>query len=268
MIPSIRLAMKKVTNQDMADSIDQPHWIAGVKPSDELLAMSGTQVLEYECRQQPGKLRELIAAYSSNDQIRKQLRYACDVAGSTAAPVIFIGMGGSLCASIARPHICRQTEGWHLPSMRVSGCTTHTVYGKMPRLSVLVTSSGESAELVALMKQGTQARSPSSATTPPVSAGNWQTTACPSSPGPEYGNATKTYTNSTAAGIILAAEILGRAWQADADRAAAVMENSIDEIFSMRHSIEDSAVAQLISKSSAGAGHSVRHGWAHSLYVR
>src|ERR1700743_3263274 len=85
----------------MAETADRPRWISGVKPSDELLAMNGVQVLEYECRQQPGKLRELISAYKSNDEIRRQLRFARDIAGSTTAPVIFIGMGGSLCASIA-----------------------------------------------------------------------------------------------------------------------------------------------------------------------
>ena len=78
MIPSIRLT-EEVANQDMAETVDQPRWIAGVKPSDELLAMNGIQVLEYECRQQPGKLRELIAAYKSDDEIRASasLRARC-----------------------------------------------------------------------------------------------------------------------------------------------------------------------------------------------
>jgi glutamine---fructose-6-phosphate transaminase (isomerizing) len=230
---------KKVTNRDMADSVDQPHWIAGVKPSDELLAMSGTQVLEYECRQQPGKLRELIAAYSSNDQIRKQLRYACDVAGSTAAPVIFIGMGGSLCASIAATtHL--QANG-RLAFAVDAGEWLHYAHGvwKDAGLSVLVTSSGESAELVALMKQGTQGPLALICNNPASICWQLAEHRLPILAGPEYGNATKTYTNSTAAGIILAAEILDRAWQADADHAAAVMENSIDEIFAMRHSIEE-----------------------------
>ena len=40
--------------------------------------------------------------------------------------------------------------------------------------------------------------------------------------GPEYGNATKTYTNATAAAIILASEIVSLPWQREAERAAEV----------------------------------------------
>jgi glucosamine--fructose-6-phosphate aminotransferase (isomerizing) len=48
--------------ESMTEKSEQPRWIAGVEPSKELLAMNGTQILEYECRDQPTKLRELIAA--------------------------------------------------------------------------------------------------------------------------------------------------------------------------------------------------------------
>ena len=118
----------------MAETGDQPRWIAGVKPSDEVLAMNGTQVLEYECRQQPVKLRELIAAYKSDGEIRGQLRYAAEVAASTTAPVIFIGMGGSLCASISRDHASAgKRKIWRSPWMQASGCTMPGMYGRMLR---------------------------------------------------------------------------------------------------------------------------------------
>src|SRR5246127_5326202 len=223
----------------MAEIVDQPHWIAGVKPSDELLAMNGTQIFEYECRQQPGKLRELIAAYGSEDEIRGQLRYAHDIAGSTAAPVIFIGMGGSLCASIAATaHLQANAR---LAFAVDAGEWLHYAHGvwKDAALSVLLTTSGESAELVTLIKEGTGGPLALICNNPASTCWQLAKHRLPILAGPEYGNATKTYTNSTAAGIILAAEILGRAWQADAEHAAAVMENSIDRIFSMRHSMEE-----------------------------
>ena len=56
--------------------------------------------------------------------------------------------------------------------------------------------------------------------------------------GPEYGNATKTYTNATAAAIILASEMLQQPWTQDAEHAAAVFESHLDPIFSMRGELE------------------------------
>jgi glucosamine--fructose-6-phosphate aminotransferase (isomerizing) len=56
--------------------------------------------------------------------------------------------------------------------------------------------------------------------------------------GPEYGNATKTYTNATAASIILASEMLGLGWQDDAERAADIFEASLDPIFALRGEFE------------------------------
>lgn len=251
----------------MAEITDQPHWIAGVKPSDELLAMNGIQVLEYECRQQPGKLRELIAAYKSDDEIRRQLRYAHDIAGNSRAPVIFIGMGGSLCASIAATtHL--QANGRSAFAVD-AGEWLHYARGvwKDAALSVLVTTSGESAELVALMKEGTGGPLALLCNNPASICWQLAKHRLPILAGPEYGNATKTYTNSTAAGIILAAEIVGRAWQTDADQAARVMENSIDKIFPMRHSIEEfcrgAANLEIIGRGGAfGAA------WMGALTIR
>ena len=58
----------------MTEKIELPRWIGGIEPPRELLAMNGAQILEYECREQPGKLRELIAAYSDDQEIREELR--------------------------------------------------------------------------------------------------------------------------------------------------------------------------------------------------
>jgi glucosamine--fructose-6-phosphate aminotransferase (isomerizing) len=56
--------------------------------------------------------------------------------------------------------------------------------------------------------------------------------------GPEYGNATKTYTNAAAAAAIAASEMLGLAWKKDADRALAVLESHLDGIFAQRSEID------------------------------
>jgi glutamine---fructose-6-phosphate transaminase (isomerizing) len=246
---------------------DQPRWIAGVKPSEQVLAMNGTQILEYECRQQPSGLRELIAVYKNSGDIRRQLRYARETAANGTAPVIFIGIGGSLCSSIsAATHL--QANG-RLAFAGDAGEWLHYARDiwKDAALSVLTTASGESAELVAFMKQGTGGplllicNNPSS---PCWQLGEHR---LPILAGPEYGNATKSYTNSTAAGIILASEILEREWRADADHAATVLENSIDRIFEMRHSMEEfcrgAANLEVIGRGSAfGAA------WMGALTIR
>jgi glucosamine--fructose-6-phosphate aminotransferase (isomerizing) len=56
--------------------------------------------------------------------------------------------------------------------------------------------------------------------------------------GPEYGNATKTYTNATAASIILASEILDRPWKEDAERAAEMFAANLDPVFALRGDLE------------------------------
>ena len=251
----------------MAETGDQPRWIAGVKPSNKVLAMNGAQVLEYECRQQPERLRELIAAYKSNDDIRRQLRYAQEVATGSAAPVLFIGMGGSLCASIsAVTHL--QANG-RLAFAVDAGEWLHYARDvwKDAALSVLVTASGESAELVALIKQGTGGPLALLCNNPASPCWQLAQHRLPILAGPEYGNATKTYTNSAVAGIILAAEMLGRAWQADADHAAAVIANSINPIFQMRASMEEfcrgAANLEIIGRGGAfGAA------WMGALTIR
>lgn len=251
----------------MAETGNQPRWIAGVKPSDEVLAMNGTQILEYECRQQPGKLRELIAAYKTSGDIRRELGYARDVAAGSTGPVIFIGMGGSLCSSIAASTYL-QSHG-RLAFAVDAGEWLHYASDvwKAAALSVLVTASGESAELVAFMKRGTGGPLALLCNNPASPCWQLAEHRLPVLAGPEYGNATKTYTNSTAAGIILAAEIVGREWQADADHAAAVMENSIERIFRMRSSLEEfcrgAANLEIIGRGGAfGAA------WMGALTIR
>lgn len=223
----------------MPEQREQPRWIAGVEPSKELLAMNGTQILEYECREQPAKLTQLIAAYKSDEEIHAQLRRMHDIAAKSTAPVIFIGMGGSLCSSVSAS-IHLQANGRSAFSVD-AGEWLHYARDvwKDAALSMLVTTSGESAELVEFMKQSTGSPIGLICNNPTSPCWMLAELRLPILAGPEYGNATKTYTNSTAAGIILASEILGRPWRADADRVAAVLADNLDRIFAMREEMEE-----------------------------
>jgi glutamine---fructose-6-phosphate transaminase (isomerizing) len=104
---------------------------------------------------------------------------------------------------------------------------------------VLLTASGESAELVELMKTGM--------TRPMGLICNNKASTCwrlaknrlPVLAGPEYGNATKTYTNTAAAAILLASEMLERPWQGDAEHVAEIYATSLDRVFAQRKNMEE-----------------------------
>src|ERR1700741_615574 len=79
-------------------SQQKPRWIAGVEPPKELLSATGTQILEFECREQPARLHELIHAYHGDPAIRVELEKLRQAAQKTG-PVLFLGMGASFCSS-------------------------------------------------------------------------------------------------------------------------------------------------------------------------
>jgi len=123
-------------------------------------------------------------------------------------------------------------------------------------VSILVTTSGESAELVQLCKEN--------AGKPVALLCNNQESTCWSSAqiklpilaGPEYGNATKTYTNATAACIALASHMIGRAWREDARRVLDVYSDDLSRIFGQRSELENfSRGAANIEVIGRGAAH-------------
>lgn len=217
---------------------ESPKWIAGIEPPKELLSASGTQILELECRQQPQRLRELIQAYREDEDIRTQFRKLREKAQERGT-VLFIGMGASFCSSISGS-ICLQSHG--RPAFSVdAGEWLH--YGRPvwddPVLSVLLTTSGESAELVEIAKQSKNNPLTLICNNPASTCWNLADVKLPILAGPEYGNATKTYTNSTAASIILAHEILDLPWQKDAEHAAEIFSRNLDPIFAIRGELEE-----------------------------
>lgn len=225
---------RKMPETNMA----QPRWIGGVEPRPELLTATGTEVLEIECREQPQKLSALIQAYSRDTEIRAALAKLRGLS-RRQGPVLFIGMGASYCSSFSGS-VLLQTHG--RPSFSVdAGEWLH--YAQSVRadaaVSVLLTTSGESAELVELMRTGSD--QPLGLISNNAASTCWSLTEnrLPVMAGPEYGNATKTYTNSAAAAIILASEMLERPWQAEAERVAEIYANSLDRIFAGRRGLEE-----------------------------
>jgi glucosamine--fructose-6-phosphate aminotransferase (isomerizing) len=123
---------------------------------------------------------------------------------------------------------------------------------------VLLTASGESAELVELFNAaGDRALG--------LICNNTNSTCwriaqyrLPVLAGPEYGNATKTYTNTAAASIVLASEMLELPWQEDAERAVEVYASSLDRIFAERGPLEafcrDAANIEIIGRGAGYGG--------------
>ena len=209
---------------------DAPRWIGGVEPPPELLRATGIEIMELECRQQPRLLRGLLRTYATDPEVRG----LCAAPG----PVLFLGMGASLCScysgvvaltAMGRPAFAVDAGEWLHYGTRT---------WDQAALSVLVTASGESAELVELVKAAGER--PLALICNNQASPCWQMTKrrLPVLAGPEYGNATKTYTNSTAAAIILAGEILGHDWRPDAEAAADAFSSSLDRIFAMRGELE------------------------------
>jgi len=234
-----------------------PRWIGGIEPPSELLNANGAQILELECREQPARLRALIAAYRHEAGLQARLESFRELA-ARPGPVLFIGMGASFCSSISGS-VLLQSHG--RPSFSLdAGEWLH--YGAPvwtdAALSVLLTTSGESAELVELLRRF--------ADQPVGLICNNSESTCwhlvkqrlPILAGPEYGNATKTYTNATAAAIILASEILGRTWLKDAEDAAEAFAQDLDRIFSIRGELAQfcrgAANIEIIGRGAAYGG--------------
>jgi glutamine---fructose-6-phosphate transaminase (isomerizing) len=219
------------------NSKEAPRWVGGIEPAKELLTATGIQILEIECREQPERLRQLITAYAGDPAIRaelKKLRKLADKKG----PVLFIGMGASYCSSISGS-ILLQSHG--RPSFSVdAGEWLHyaTSVWDDAALSILLTTSGESAELVELFKRGGDRGLGLICNNPASTCWHLAKNKLPILAGPEYGNATKTYTNATAAAIIAASEIAGRPWKQDAEHAAEIFSTHLDPIFAMRSDLE------------------------------
>ena len=177
-------------------------------------------------------------AYAADPAIRAAFGQLREAENAGRGPVLFIGMGASLCSSVSGA-VFLQTHG--RPSFVVdAGEWLH--YGAAvrndPALSILLTTSGESAELVELFKRGASGLLALISNNSASTCWKLAESKLPILAGPEYGNATKTYTNATAASIIAAAEILGLPWEKDAEKSVEIFSTNLERIFDQRGYLE------------------------------
>jgi glutamine---fructose-6-phosphate transaminase (isomerizing) len=238
-------------------NLQEPRWIAGIEPSKELLAASGTQILEIECREQPYRLRDLIHAYRDDPALRAQLQNFRDAAAKNGL-ILFVGMGASYCSSMSGS-VLLQTHG--RPSFTAdAGEWLHYARPVWDNaaLTVLLTTSGESAELVELLKSAGDKALGLVCNNAASTCWKLAKNKLPILAGPEYGNATKTYTNATAASIILASELLGLPWEEDAQHAADIFAANLDPVFALRGELEafcrGAANIEIIGRGAAYGG--------------
>jgi glucosamine--fructose-6-phosphate aminotransferase (isomerizing) len=232
-------------------------WVGGVEPAKELLTATGTQILEIECRQQPERLRRLLTDYAKDAVIQAELDAFRTLAEKTG-PVLWIGMGASYCSSISGS-ILLQSHG--RPSFPVDAGEWLNYSSPVwhdAALSILLTTSGESAELVELFQRGPNRALGLICNNPASTCWHLAGHKLPILAGPEYGNATKTYTNATAAAIVLASAIVGRPWQQEAAQAAEVFSTHLDPIFALRGELEmfcrGAANIEVIGRGAAYGG--------------
>ena len=231
-------------------------WIGGVEPPAELRGRSMTSIYEVECREQPERLAQLLRAYQDDSAIRKELDNLREMSRASG-PILFVGMGASHCSSITGVSYL-QSGGRSSFAVDAGEWLHYSDTWDQAALSLLLTTSGESAELVQLCRKG--ARKPIALLCNNDKSTCWSVVQnkLPILAGPEYGNATKTYTNATAACIVLASHILGRAWQENAGHVVESYSHSLDLVFQQRNTMEEfcrgAANIEVIGRGPAHGG--------------
>lgn len=212
-------------------------WIGGVEPPAELRGRDMIAIYEMECRQQPEKLAQLFHAYQSEPAIRKELD-ALRAMSHSPGPILLIGMGASYCSSIAGASYL-QSAARSSFAVDASEWLHYSSAWDQAALSLLVTTSGESAELVRLCEKGAQ--KPLALLCDNSHSACWSLVRnkLPILAGPEYGNATKTYTNATAACILLASHISDRSWHEQSARVVESYSRSLELVFAQRGKMEE-----------------------------
>jgi glucosamine--fructose-6-phosphate aminotransferase (isomerizing) len=196
------------------------------------------EIFRAECLEQPARLAEVFRAYSADREIRAELE-RLKKSVSSSQPLVWLGMGASYCSAISgatrfslagRPAFCVEASEW----LHFAFSTWDHVAGP-----ILITTSGESAELVELCRQ--QEKSPRILICNFPESSCWEATdiRLPILSGNEKGNATQSYTNCTAICTLLASELLGQPWQADAAQVMQAFTQSLDQAFSRGHEIEE-----------------------------
>ena len=216
----------------------EPRWIAGVEPPSDVRSLDMTAIYERECREQPECLLRLLHAYEENRSILIELETVRQMSLSPL-PVLFLGMGASYCSSVAGSSFL---ESGGRSSFAVdAGEWLHysNAAWDQAAVSFLVTTSGESAELVQLCKSPSLKRMALVCNNEKSTCWSLTCNHFPVLAGPEYGNATKTYTNATAACIVIASHLLSRPWQKDAEQVVQAYSSSLNRAFDVRNQLAD-----------------------------
>ena len=191
-----------------------------------------------ECEEQSQRLQGLFKAYAGDSEIRAELRRAKDNL-SLSKPLIWAGMGASFCSGLAGAlEISRfgeisfaveASEWLHFGPGSSNGVTP----------PILVTTSGESAEIVELCRLPRTRPRTLICNNPESSCWLAAEIRLPILAGTERANATKTYVNSTAVSTILASEFGGQTWQDDTQKVVAAFTESFEMMFQRRNDIEE-----------------------------
>ena len=211
-------------------------WIAGVEPQKDLLTRSMTSIYEMECREQPDRLAQLLNSYHADPEINRQLD-SLRLKSQAVGPVLLIGMGASYCSSIVGASWLQ--AGGRSAFAVDAGEWLHYSEGWDSPLSLLLTTSGESAELVELCRRGASKSIALLCNNDKSTCWSLMRDRLPILAGPEYGNATKTYTNATAASIVCASHILGQPWHKNAELVVKSFSTSLDRVFARKDEMEE-----------------------------
>lgn len=211
----------------------EPRWIAGVEPPSDLRTLDMNAIYEMECKEQPECFVRLLRAYGEDRSILNELEAVRQMSLSPL-PVLFLGMGASYCSSVAGASFLQ--SGGRSSFTVDAGEWLHysNAAWDQAAISFLLTTSGESAELVQLCKSPSLKRMALLCNNEKSTCWSLVGNRFPILAGPEYGNATKTYTNATAACIVIASHLLGRPWRKDAEQVVQAYSLSLNYAFDIR----------------------------------
>ncbi len=232
----------------------EPRWIAGVEPPSDMRTLDMTAIYEMECREQPECLVRLLRAYGEDRSILNELETVRQMS-LFPLPVLFIGMGASYCSSLTGSSFLQ--SGGRSSFAVDAGEWLHYADAAWDQAAVsfLLTTSGESAELVQLCKSPPHKRMALLCNNEKSTCWSLTRNHFPILAGPEYGNATKTYTNATAACIVIAFHLLGLSWQKDAEQVVQAYSSSLNHAFDIRNQLADfchgAANIELIGRGTA-----------------
>ncbi len=203
------------------------------EPSSNVVSLFRT-----ECLEQAERLAELFERYAADREIRAEIE---DLRKTIplSLPVLWLGMGASWCSTLAgaawlsmlgRASFAVEASEWLHFSIR----TKAQVSGP-----ILVTTSGESAELVELVRRDVASPGILLCNNSGSTCWRYSQIRLPILAGTERANATKTFTNSTAACAILASELAKRDWQQEAECVVQRFTRNLERVFGLRKELED-----------------------------